>query len=321
MWSILPSVLYKWYRNHLSNYNPDKSSGKWPQRFIETVDESTGEVIKEKPIYVFEPENIGKQMSIDDKAIGPDGYTIFSNTQTSKIAMMVESTKAEELGKALSSFGDDLLKIESISSDMDHTYLKLCQDQIPCAKIVIDKFHVIRYVYDAVLDVRIKIKKELTEGLTKGKKKTEKDKEILCEVALLNRCLHKLTQSPDKWNEATTELMTIIFSKYKKLKTAYDLSQDFKKWYNIKNYQHDKTKIKDKLWQWYLEVKKSGIEEFVPVAKMIRKHEDEILNYFLSGHTNAGAERLNGKIERFVSANYGMRDKDFSLYRIAGYFS
>jgi transposase len=321
MWGILSSVLYKWYRNYLSDYCPDKSSGKCPQRFIESIDESTGEVIKEKPIYVFNPENIGKEMSIDDKAIGKDGYTILSNTQTNKITMMIESTNEKELAKAMSLFGEDLLKIESISSDMDPTYLKLCADQIPCAKIVIDKFHVMRYVYDAVLDVRTKIKKELAEGLSKGKKKTEKDKEILCEIGLLNRCLRKLTQSPDKWNDTTTELMANVFSKYKKLKTAYDLSQDFKKWYDISSYKLDKTKIKDNLWQWYQEIKKSEIEEFVPIVKMIRKHEDEILNYFLSGHTNAGAERLNGKIERFVSANYGMRDKDFSLFRIAGYFS
>jgi transposase len=54
---------------------------------------------------------------------------------------------------------------------------------------------------------------------------------------------------------------------------------------------------------------------------MIKKHEYEILNFFCCGHTNAKAERLNGKIQRFVSNNYGMKDKDFFLYRTAGYFS
>ena len=54
---------------------------------------------------------------------------------------------------------------------------------------------------------------------------------------------------------------------------------------------------------------------------MIRKHEDEIINFFRNGMTNAKAERLNGKIQRFVSNNYGIKDKDFALYRIANYFS
>ena len=260
-------------------------------------------------------------MSIDDKAIGKDGFTILSNTESGKIAMMLESTNEQELASAISLFDEKLLKIKSISCDMDATYLKLCREQMPCSQIVIDKFHVMRYVYDAVLEVRLKIKKELAEQLSKGKKKTEHDKSILHEISLLNRCIRKLTQSPEKWSQTTKELMSQLFSKHKTLKQAYDLSQNFKKWYDINNHENDETTIRNKLWKWYSEVQSSEIEEFTPIIKMLRKHEDLILNYFKRGHTSAGAERLNGKIQRFVSANYGTRDKDFSLYRIANYFS
>jgi hypothetical protein len=54
---------------------------------------------------------------------------------------------------------------------------------------------------------------------------------------------------------------------------------------------------------------------------MIRKHEQLILNFFLKGASNATAERLNGKIQRFVSNNMDVKNRDFILYRIAGYFS
>ena len=57
------------------------------------------------------------------------------------------------------------------------------------------------------------------------------------------------------------------------------------------------------------------------VNKMIKKHENEIMNYFKNPQTNARAERLNGKIERFLSNNYETRDVDFTLYRIKGYFA
>jgi transposase len=180
MWDILPCTLYKWYRDYLSDYVPDKSSGKWPCKFIEKVDETTGEIVQDKAIPIFKPENIGKKMSIDDKAISHDGYTILSNTQTSKIAMMIESVKAKELEQALSLFGEHLSKIKSISMDMSPTYFKVSYEQMPYAQIVIDKFHVIKYVYEAVLEVRTNTKKELAEELSKGKIKTEKDKEILC---------------------------------------------------------------------------------------------------------------------------------------------
>lgn len=45
------------------------------------------------------------------------------------------------------------------------------------------------------------------------------------------------------------------------------------------------------------------------------------MNYFICAHTNAKAKRINGNTNRFISNNYGIRDKDFALYRIAQYFS
>ncbi|MDR1181061.1 MAG: transposase, partial [Bacteroidales bacterium] len=77
--------------------------------------------------------------------------------------------------------------------------------------------------------------------------------------------------------------------------------------------------IKSELCKWY-EIA-WNIEEFKGTVKMLRKHEDEILNFFKHGHTNTKAERLNGKIQRFISNNFGLNDKDFFLFRIAGYFS
>ena len=44
-------------------------------------------------------------------------------------------------------------------------------------------------------------------------------------------------------------------------------------------------------------------------------------NYLLTGKTNAAAENMNSKLQRFITANYGTRDLDFFLFRIAKYFS
>jgi transposase len=326
MYGLLSSTLYYWYQDFLSDYQDDKEKGKFPNQTLIQTDETTAEIIKEKPVYILKPSNIGQKMNIDDKVIGHSEYTILSNTDTGKIAMFVESTKGEELGQAMSLFDKKILEnIKHISCDMSPTYLSLCREEIPRAEISIDKFHVMSYVYDAVLDYRSAKKRKLAKGLTKGKNKTEKDKEKLIQIDLLNRCRYRLTQSADKWSETTKELMNTIFKKHRKLKTAYDLSQNFKEWYDIKNYNEaekkDKLKIKEALSKWYDKVKNSKIKEFISVVKMIKKHEYEILNYFSCGHTNANAENLNSKIQRFVAANFGTRNKVFSIYRIAGYFS
>ena len=51
------------------------------------------------------------------------------------------------------------------------------------------------------------------------------------------------------------------------------------------------------------------------------KHIGEICNYFLGYKTNASAEALNQNLQRFISINYGTRNSDFFLYRIAVHFS
>ena len=318
MFEIKPQTLQYWYKNFLSDYFPDIESNKWHPQKIETVDKTSGE-IKEKPVYVFKKENLGERMSIDDKAISHSGFTILSNNHTGKMALMVESTNSEEVEQAMSLFGNELWRIKSISMDMSPTYALVCNNLIPRATQVIDKFHVMKYVYDAVCEVRIRIKKELTTTLTKGKKKTEQDKETLSELELLRRINHAITQSPDKWNREMRETINRVFEKHDDLKRAYQISQDFKNWYDYRNNYKSTIQITNSLYQWYEKARK--LKEFESVIKMVRKHEDEIINFFQHGMTNAKAERLNGKIQRFLSGNYGIKDKDFFLYRTANYFS
>lgn len=309
------------YKEVLSDYRSDISSEQWKSKTIVIVNHKTGE-IKELPMYVFDSKNIGKKMSIDDKAIGRDGFTIFSNGETSKIALMVESTRCEDVVKSLSLFGDKLQIINSVSSDMATGYLSAVSEIIPQAKRVIDKFHLMQYAYDVPLAVRTKIQKELREKLSDKKGKTEEDKLILNELELLQHCRYRLTQSPDKCSEASAELMAEIFAKYPQLKQAYDLVQDLKKWYDKSRCRLDKIQIKNDLYDWYKKAQNSGIEEFKQLIKMLRKHEYEVLNYFSTdGQSNARAERLNGKINRFIAANYGIKDKDFVLWRLKGYFA
>jgi transposase len=322
MFDILPQTLYHWYRNYLSDYSRDKLSCNWPSKSLEKVDVNTGEMTMSKPVYVFEPKNIGERMSIDDKVICGNTYTIMSNNDTGLIAMLVESVQIEELWQIMLFFGSHRYKVRSISCDMSPTYLSLCHDCFPYSQVVVDKFHVMKYVYDAVSDVRLRLKKTLTEQLSKEKTKTQSDKIILSNLEMIRRNRYRLLQSPDKWSQRGYESITTLFSLYPELKIAYHLSQQFKHWYDISQQRWKmRSEINRELEQWYNEVKNNNIKEFDATIKMIRKHEDEILNYFSCGHTNAKAERLNGKIQRFLSANYGTKDKDFFMYRIKGYFS
>lgn len=311
-------TFYYWYKHLLSDYYPDKASGRWCSEKIGSVDKKTGE-IKEKPLYVFKPENLGSNMSIDDKAIGHDGFTILSNNDNGKIALMVESTTAVEVEQAMEKFGTYLHKIKNVSMDMSPTYASVFNDLLPRAVQVIDKFHVMKYVYQSVCDVRTNTVKELQKQLSKGKKRNEEDKKLLSQIESLRRISHAITQSPDKWSDDMAKNVNQAFTTHSELKNAYEIAQNFKRWYDYKNHTKSVQYITQNLHEWYIDA--FQMSEFESVVKMIRKHETEIINFFRHGTTNAKAERLNGKIQRFVSNNYGLKDKDFFLYRTAMYFS
>jgi transposase len=321
MFDIKPKTLYHWYRNHLSDYKPDIEQGKWLKDKIPIADQQTGEILSESPVYIAKPENLGKRMTLDDKQIGKDVFSIMTNRDTGKIALMVESAKAEELQMAVEFLGTNLQQVQSISCDMSPSYLKFIRSTFSDCTIVIDKFHVIRYVLEAVQNVRIQIKNQLNEQLPKGKRTTPESSKILSDLELLRRSKYLLAQSKPKWTAYQTELATQLFEKFPQLQTAYQLAEDFKTWYTPGKQNKGRLVNEKQLFEWYEKAENSGLKQFEGVIKMLEKHENEIINYFDSRHTNAKAENMNGKIQRFISNNYGIKDKDFNLYRIARYFS
>jgi transposase len=159
----------------------------------------------------------------------------------------------------------------------------------------------------------------LQSSLSLGKRRSEEDRKLLTQIERLRRVSHAITQSSDKWSDEMKETVNQVFNCHEELKKADQISQDFKRWYDIGNRNKTTARITEDLHQWYLQA--LPIAEFKSVIKMMRKHEQQIINYFRHGATNAKAEWINGKIQRFITQNYGLKDNDFFLYRIAGYFS
>ena len=210
-------------------------------------------------------------MSIDDKSIDHQGFTVLSNNDSGKIALLVESTTAEGVGQAMKKFGNTTLsKIKNISMDMSPTYALIINDLAPRAMHIIDKFHVMKYVYQFLCEVRSRTEKELREQLSKGKKPNEEDQKLLSQIELLRRVSHSITQWSDKWNDEMKETINQIFTKHDELRTAYELSQKFKRWYDYQNSINSICQITQNLHLWYKEA--MLIPEFKSVIKMLKKH-------------------------------------------------
>ena len=320
MFDLKPKTLYSWYRKGLSDYEQDKKEGRWNDKKIDVVDQETGEIKKQRTVYIAKAENVGENMSIDDKVISGKSFTIMSNQDTGKIAFAIDSVKVEEIRKGVEFLGESIKRIKNISCDMAPSYLNFCRTILPFALIIIDKFHVMSYIYDAVQSVRMQLRKEVIEQMPKGKRQ-KKDEGILTELELLKQSRILLSKSENDWDSDQQELMNQVFKNYPKLELAYNLAQDFKHWYDKSNATKSRIQIEIELFKWDEKVEKSDLVDFKSCVRMIEKHEENIINYFVETKTSAKAERLNGKIQRFITNNYGTRDLDFSMYRIKGYFS
>ena len=192
----------------------------------------------------------------------------------------------------------------------------------PNTQLVIDKFHVVKHLMDALQQVRKQLKiKCLNDEKTIVHSGTTEQKRQWSDIELLERSRYVLFKMQSEWEEDETEMMEYLFVQFPDLQTAYNLTQKLRLWYNGKNIGKSIDLLEQKLYNWCDDVSQSKIGAFRAVRKMIEKHQDDIINYFKEGQTNAKAENINGKIQRILANNFGIKDRDFFLYRVSGYFA
>ena len=338
------SSIYRWYRDVLSSYAQDGGAS------VHENDIKVGNPGKQKTIDVpiFEEANFGEKMAIDEKHIGEDFYTIISNRQTGKIAMLCNSYKFTELEHVMLNHPSVLKKVKSVTRDFSGLYQKFCSQLFPCAVQIGDKFHVIRHLMEANQAIRIKYRqKELEKRRLALKifKQSEKSRMEECErtgqvfkhkkfqykeqrlengetpMELLARSRYLLFKFPFQWTPKQQKRANVLFSLHPQIKQAYDLSCQFRNLMSKKNIGRQYLEIDKQLHLWYENVEDANIDEILNFKSLVESNEEYIVNYFIEGETNAMAEGINSKIQKFISSNQGTRDRDFFFFRLAKYFS
>jgi len=347
---ICGKKIYRWYKEYLSGFNNKSEQEKLHKYDIEDKDIYDKKTKKFKKVLVpiFKPGNFGKNMCMDDKNIGGRGYLIFSNTDTKKIALMIETTKLKLAKKVIHLLPVKIqFAVETMTRDLGSGYYWFCREVFPMIKEQIaDKFHIIKDSLSALQDIRIRYRQiELRKRrLAYEKHKTEEQKrkeeckkfkkpfikkkfkyyeEKLANgetlLQLLSKSRYLLFKFPRQWHSNQKERAEILFKKFPEIKRAYKLICSFRSFYAIK--PGNKKKAIKSLQSWFGKVQTEDIEEISNFASMIERHYGEIMSYFNEGRTNAYAEGLNSQIEKFFISNSGARDRDFFHFRVEKYFS
>lgn len=332
---ICGKKVFTWYRNTLSGFTEKQEQDDL--HAYDTVDKSladkkTGEV-KIIPVPIFNTDHLGSNMALDDKNIGGEGYTILSNKDTGKIALMIMTTKAGIICEVLNKVSATILaKVKTVSKDLAENYNWVARTIFFNATRIADKFHVIKLGLDALQTVRIRYRQERLSFERKMKEEWKKAgkrvKDIPHPEILNNGETHKqllaksrylLFKFKSDWTEVQKQRAELLFKHFPKIKEVYDIICGFRNFYKCKVGKGNRAR--ESLDNWYKKAGISKIEEVKNFIHTVKNHEGEILHYFDEGHTNAFAESLNSKIQGFVRSNYGVRDRDFFHFRLKKYFS
>lgn len=307
-----------------------------------------GNKVQTIEVPILREENFGDKMAIDEKYIGEDICTVITNQNTGKIALLCKSIVFSEIHEVLYSREYLLQKVKSVTRDFSTLFEKVCTELMPNAIQVGDKFHVIRNLMEAHQSVRIRYRQKELEKRRKAYhefKTSEHERLMVCErtgekfkadkfhyredrmengetlLEVLARSRYLLFKYPDQWSVNQSKRAKVLFTVYPEIEQTYILCCQFRNLLSKKNIGKNYFHIDRELHQWYENVENSDIEEMMNFKSMVESNEDIIKNYFIDGETNAVAESVNSKIQKFIITNCGTRDKDFFFFRLANYYA
>lgn len=310
---INPDNLSRYYKEHLSGF-------------------STWEHKDHASEYLLYPDNIGEKISIDEVSLSNgELYTIVTNKaakgKKGALISIINGTKVEQIENVLMKIPVEThTQVKEVTLDMAknmESASKRCFDK---AKLVTDRFHVVRLVSDALQHVRIKYRWEAIKSENEAiKKARENQTKYTPEVfgngdtrkQLLARSRYLLFKTASNWHRNQQIRADILFREYPALKHAYNISMHFRSLYNCQ----EKDTARIKMNQWIEETEKSGIEEFNTAAYSIKLNLENILNFFHNRSTNANAESFNSKLKGFRAILRGVKDIDFFLFRLEKLFA
>jgi transposase len=278
------------------------------------------------------PDNIGKNLSIDEVAISNgELYTIVTNKaahgKKKALVAIIAGTKSQVISQILAKIPLEKRTIVSESTlDMSPAMDAIVRNSFPQSTLVTDRFHVQQLVSEAVQEIRITLRREALKEENEMIKKCRLEKVNYIPVVfengdtkkqLLARSHHLLFKPENRWTLSQKQRSVILFKEFPPLKKAYELSMMFRACYESRG---TIAEAKERFNVWYAKVEEKQIESFLVAADSVRLHEATILNYFTNRSTNASAESFNAKLKGFRGLVRGVRDKKFFLFRVAKLF-
>ncbi len=234
-------------------------------------------------------ERIVKHIGIDEKSFKKRHkyVTVVTDLDASEVIWVGRGRKKETLDafwKGLSP--EQLAGIEGVAMDMWPAYIESTLDFVPgaSAKIVFDKFHIVKYLTHAV-DLERRAARRGDAAL----KKTRYD----------------WLRNPRNMDHSDKIAFAQLRKEHKRLGRAWAIKECFADFWTYRYIGAARNFFK---W-WYGWAARSQLRHMKAVAKLIARHFENILTYLRIRITNAGSESVNSKIQWMKYQARGFRNE------------
>ncbi len=191
--------------------------------------------------------------------------------------------------------------IRVVSMDMWRPYRAFVKKELPQAKIVADRFHVMKNLNEQLTKARRQIQRQADEATANALKGSR---------WLLVRNRDTLTEEQEQ------QLMTAITADAD-LRQAYLLKEEFRL---IFERIHDRERARRFLMAWVFKVQQTNNKYLLAFVKTLKNWWAEILNYFDERITNGFVEGMNRAIRSIIWRACGFRNfENFRLQILAEY--
>lgn len=288
----LPGVEAEYeYTNHFRARIKDRSL-RYPCSQVareERLPESTVRMLQQEAIsdcdYSFEQLADVKRIGIDDFALRKrHSYgVVIVDLDTNKPITVLPSRKKDVVKSWLNRLGK-VADIEVAVIDMSTGFKSSVEEALPSVRIVVDLFHVMQHVIEALDQVR----RNIQRNQPSGKKR---------DVFEMRRLL---TSNREDLSAKQRAELDSFLEQHPALKEAYELKVRFRLWHRYAG-----NRCIEGLKKWCNRVDRSNLEPFADVVETLRNWKEHILMYFYCGLTNGVVEGINNKIKAIKRACYG----------------
>ncbi len=220
--------------------------------------------------------------------------------QTRKVIWNENGRGKSTLDSFFKNLGEEnCARIEAAACDGAGGFISSIRENAKNVIIVLDHFHVKKYLNDAVDTVR---KEELRKA-----RKTENT-----ELAEILHCNKRFILMQNKTSKKRENILDRLAGLNEQVYKAMLLKDQF-----LSVYKSDNSKAaQSNLREWIVAAIGSGISAFVELGYKFFRKRHFVLNYFIHKITSAISEGINNKIKRLKRMAYGYKDVKYFLLKI-----